>query len=152
MVNPVPVQSNPLASATGTPTEDMYRWMQSVRASNTAVNSSLTTKAAKDQDWEQSFFVEYPEDKDYRLVLNAKSARTITGVTTRTTAGTCTLTVKINTTALGGSANSASTSEQSQSHASSNVVNAGDDIVLTVSSASSAEGLSVLISGTMTLA
>lgn len=151
MVNPVPVQSNKMTSDAGTPTEDMFRWMQSVKNSNTQVNTTLGTKAAKAQPWSMPVFLEYPEDKSYTILLAAKSAMTITAVTTKCTAGTCTLTVKINTTPLGGTANSVSSSEQEQTHSSSNVVNAGDDIVLTVSSASSIENMSVLISGTYDL-
>ena len=58
-------------------------------------------------------------------------------MTTKSASGTCTATWKINSTALGGTANSVSSSEQSQAHSSNNVFAAGDDIVLTVSSNSS---------------
>jgi len=109
-------------------------------------------KAAKAQTWEQSWLIEFADDKDYRVVVNSALARTITGVTTRSTVGTCTLTVKINTTALGGTANSVSTSESTQAHSSANAVAVGDDIVLTVSSNSGAEGVSVTLTGTLTLA
>ena len=152
MVNPVPVQSNALTGGEGKPTEDMYRWMQSVRTSNNTVNTTLGTKAAKVQTWEQSFFIEYPDNGDYRLVINVPVGRTITSVTTRSGAGTCTLTVKINSTALGGTANSVSTTESTQSHSSSNTVQVGDDIVFTVASASSLEKMSVTLSGSVTLA
>lgn len=152
MTYPVPVQSNNLVDKDGKPTEDMYRFMQAQKNAATQAAAVSATKAAKDQVWEQSFFIEYPENKDYRLVINSQEARTVTNVTTRSSAGTCTLTVKLNTTALGGSANSVSTSETSQAHSSSNVVQIGDDIVFTVSASSSIEGLSILISGTMTLA
>lgn len=86
---------------------------------------------------QQFAFVEYPEDKDYPLLLNTRFPGTITKVTTKTSDGTATVTVKIGSTALGGTANSASTSEQEQTHSSDNSFSAGDDVKFTVSSASS---------------
>lgn len=86
-----------------------------------------------------------PSDKDYRLALNLPYALTIVKTTTRSASGTCTATFKINTTAVGGTANSVSSSEQAQTHASSNSASVGDDIVMTVSSNSSCADLSFLI-------
>jgi len=90
-------------------------------------------------------------DKDYRIVLKAPHAGTITETTTRSESGTCTATFKVNTTALGGTTNSASTSEQSQAHSTSNTFAEGDDIVLTLSSNSSCLGLSFMIKYTRAL-
>lgn len=117
-----------------------------------AIDTLESGKATSSQKWEQSWLIQFPEDGDYRVVVDAEVARTITEVTTICTTGTATLTVKINTTALGGTANSVSTSEQAQSHSSSNSVAIGDDIVLTFSSTSSCENVSVKISGTLSLA
>lgn len=86
-----------------------------------------------------------PADKDYRIVVKAPHRGRIVETTTISGSGTCTATFKINTTALGGTANSVSTSEQSQAHSSSNVFAAGDDIVLTVSANSSCVDLSFCI-------
>lgn len=91
-------------------------------------------------------------DTDYRLVVKIPYAITITETVTRSTAGTCTATFKINTTALGGTANSVSTSEQAQAHASNNAAAVDDDIVLTISSNSAAENISFTIKFTRTLA
>ena len=88
------------------------------------------------------------ENGDTRLVLKSAHALTITETTTICTSGTATATFKINTTALGGTANSVSSSEQSQSHSSANVVAVGDDIVVTISSASSCTDASFSVSGT----
>lgn len=84
-------------------------------------------------------------NQDYRLVVNLPYAATITQTTTICTSGTATATFKINTTALGGTANSVSSVEQSQTHASNNVAAAGDDIVLTISSNASCLFLSFTI-------
>ena len=92
-----------------------------------------------------------PMDQDYRIVLNIPYAITITELTTRSASGTCTLTGKINTTALGGTANSVTSSEQSQSHGSANVASVGDDIVLTISSNAATVDLSFLIKFTRVL-
>lgn len=91
-------------------------------------------------------------DKDYRVLLNMPHGGTITETTTRSVSGTATATFKINTTALGGTANSVSSSEQSQSHSSSNAFSAGDDIVITISSNSSCVDMSFMIKYTRTLA
>lgn len=99
-----------------------------------------------------SWLIETVSDGDYRLRLNVGYGFTITKVTTRAGAGTCTATVKINTTALGGTANSVSTTEQAQAHASANVVVAGDDVVLTISGNSACTDLTIEIEGTRTLA
>lgn len=78
-----------------------------------------------------------PDNQSYTLVLNCPFAGTITKTTTKSASGTCTATFKINTTALGGTANSVSSSQQEQSHSSSNAFSVGDDIVVTISSNSS---------------
>jgi hypothetical protein len=81
-------------------------------------------------------------DKTYKVVVKTAHAGTITELTTIAEAGTCTATGKINTTALGGTANSVSSSEVSQAHASSNTFAAGDDIQLEITSSSACTGLS----------
>jgi hypothetical protein len=92
-----------------------------------------------------------PTNKDYIVVLKAPTGCTITETTTKSLSGTCTAAFKINTTALGGTANSVSSTEQSQSHSSANVVAAGDDIVLTVSANSSCLDLAFTIRTTRTV-
>jgi len=81
-------------------------------------------------------------DDDTTIVLKSSRALSITETTTKCVSGTATATFKINTTALGGTANSVSSSEQSQAHSSANSVAAGDDVVISVSSASSCAGMS----------
>lgn len=81
-----------------------------------------------------SGFIGTVADKDYTLVVDLPYGATITEATTQSASGTCTATFKINTTALGGTANSVSTSKQAQAHGSANVAAAGDALVMTVSS------------------
>lgn len=97
-------------------------------------------------------FIASPADKDYRIAVKMPHGGTITETTTRSASGTCTATFKVNTTALGGTANSVSSSEQSQAHASTNTFVAGDDIVITVSSNASCADMSFMIQYTRTLA
>lgn len=77
------------------------------------------------------------QNQDYKLIIKAPYGGTITNVITQSVSGTCTMTVKINTTALGGTANSVSSSESDQAHSTNNVFAAGDDIVVTVTGNSS---------------
>ena len=97
-------------------------------------------------------FIASPSDKSYTIALKMAHAGTITETTTKSASGTCTATFKINSTALGGTANSVSSSEQSQSHSSTNTFVAGDDIVLTISSNSSCTDMSFTIKYTRALA
>lgn len=92
-----------------------------------------------------SGLIMFPEDTDYRLIVNIPSGKVIESTTTKSGSGTCTATFKINSTALGGTANSVSTTEQTQSHSSENEMAEGDDLVLTVSSNSSCEKLSFTV-------
>jgi hypothetical protein len=117
-----------------------------------AQRTTLSAAAASQTGEQISGFIASPSNKDYRIVVDMKHGGTITEVTTRSASGTCTATWKINTTALGGTANSVSSTETTQSHSSSNVIAAGDDIVLTVSSNSSCADMSFTIKYTRTLA
>lgn len=95
--------------------------------------------------------IPYPTNQDYRLGLNLAFDGTITKVTTRSESGTCTATWKINTTALGGTANSVSSTEQEQAHTTANEFVTGDDLVLTVSANSSCLNMSFNITYTRTI-
>ena len=117
------------------------------------VGRSVVAAAATSQSFElHGVILGLLGNRDYRLMINVQSGFTITRTTTRSVAGTGTATFKINTTALGGTANSVSTSEQEQAHALSNVAATGDDVVLTLSATSSLEDLSFSIWITRTLA
>ncbi len=86
-----------------------------------------------------------PADKSYKLVVKAPFGGTINETVTICASGTCTATFKINTTALGGTANAVSSVEQTQAQASNNVFVAGDDIVVTISSNSTCLDMSFTI-------
>lgn len=108
--------------------------------------------------WAKPVLTEYlsgtiatPADGDYTLLVDAPYAMTITEAVTQSTAGTATATFKINSTALGGTANSVSTSKQAQAHASANAAAAGDAIVLTISSNSGSANLAWRLAYTRSL-
>ena len=90
-------------------------------------------------------------DKSYTLVLKVPHGGVITSATTKSLSGTCTMTFKINTTVLGGTANSVSSSEQSQAHSSANTFSADDDIVVTISANASCVDASFTLKYTRTL-
>jgi hypothetical protein len=131
----------------------------------TTVSGAVT--AAVDQRWDangllfapggtggaemMSGFIGAPADKTYKLVVKAAHGGTITEATTICVSGTCTATFKINTTALGGTANAVSSGEQSQAHSSANVFAAGDDLQLTVSSNSACTDMSFTLKYTRTV-
>ena len=137
---------------TGLPSQTFLQAFNGIMRSLTGAKGSLTaTKAGLTQTTSGHWTIEAPEDKTYPVIQKAASAFTITETTTRCTTGTCTVTITINGTPLGGAANSASTTEQSQAHSSANEVAAGDTVAIVVSSNSGCEMLSVSIAGTVTL-
>jgi len=147
----VPLPSEALVGEANKPAASWYRVFQRlIGAFNDAV-ADAAGKAVKGQAWQEAFLIEFAENKDYDFIDFAYGF-TIASVVTQSKAGTCTATVKINTTALGGSANSVSTSEQTQAHSSANVLAAGDNLRLTISSNAGAEGVSITVKGTRTLA
>ncbi len=101
-------------------------------------------------DW-NPFFNGTVDNGDYQIIVNCSFAGTINETSTISTSGTGTMTFKINTTALGGTANSVSSSEQTQAHASANTFSIGDNIVITVSGVSSLEDVSAKIKYTRIL-
>ena len=114
---------------------------------------SVSGFASTTQTAEQiSGFIATPADKDYRIAVKMAHGGTITETTTRSASGTATATFKVNTTALGGTANSVSSAEQSQAHSGTNTFAAGDDIVLTISSNATCADISFTIVYTRTLA
>ncbi len=116
------------------------------------VDANAGGASATQTEEQISGFIAAPSDKSYTIVLKMAHGGTITECTTKSVSGTCTATFKVNSTALGGTANSVSSSEQSQAHSGTNTFVAGDDIVLTVSSNSACTDMSFTIKYTRTLA
>lgn len=127
-----------------------------VNSTNGTFSSALTkggtSVAIVTQTYPWSWYFLTATAKDYKLIINCPIACTINTVTTFCESGSCTLTGKINSTALGGSANSVSPSEVTQTHTTSNTMAVGDDFVLTPSSISSLIGMTVTVKITVALA
>lgn len=87
------------------------------------------------EDW--PILIPYGANKDYVLIQNSAVERTVFLTVSDCDSGTATATFKVNSTPLGGTANSVSSTEQTQAHASANVVGVGDDLIVTLSSNSS---------------
>jgi hypothetical protein len=117
-----------------------------------SVSVALATKAALSQTDFISGIIASPANQDYRIVEKLPYAIVITEVATKSSSGVCTVTGKINSTALGGTANSVTSTQSSQTHSSSNTAASGDVVVLTVSSASACVDLSFAVKFTRTLA
>lgn len=138
----------------GKPTVEFYQWLKEVdRVLRLVVDFVDTPVIDPDYVLVEPFpaFIAFPSDKSYTLVLKASTGFTITETVTKCVSGTCTATFKINTTALGGTANSVSSSEQAQAHASANVVAVDDDVVVTISANADCRDLSLTINTTRTL-
>ncbi len=80
--------------------------------------------------------IPFVENKDYDLIFDSPIDGTILSMRTKAASGTATFTGKIGSTPLGGTANSVSSSTQTQAHTSANVFAAGDSLKITASSAS----------------
>jgi len=137
-----------VSPATTTATEIGY-----VNGVTSAIQTQLNGKAATTQTLQGAggLIGGALADGDYLVFLKMPHGGTITETTTICASGTATATFKINTTPLGGTANSVSSSEQSQAQASANVFSAGDDLVITISSNSSCVSMSFMIKYTQVL-
>jgi hypothetical protein len=123
----------------GNISDRFYQWLSSVPKGISAAFTSIGNVQAQQECID--FTIESPDNQDYLFEINAPYGYEITQVDSDCRAGSCTATTKIGSTALGGGANSVSTTLQSKSHTTNNVVAAGGTSVVTISSNSSCAGL-----------
>lgn len=117
----------------------LYSWLQNLGSfANSQAKSLAATQAQQEVI---DFTIESPDNQDYLFEINAPYGYTITQVDSDCRSGSCTATTKIGGTALGGGANSVSTTLQSKTHSSDNVIAAAGTSVVTISSNSSCAGL-----------
>lgn len=113
-----------------------------------ATDSVIPAKSQKDF-W--SGLIVTPTTRSYDLARNVPYAGTIDNTTVFLTAGTASITFTINGTSIGGTGNSASTSQDSQSHSSANAFSSGDNIGMSVTAQSSSSSLAFTIAITKSL-
>ncbi len=114
--------------------------------------TGLDTKAAKEGQTESyEGLILVAANQAYILVLKCTKARTITEVTMKSTSGTCTAALTIDGVALGGGANSVTSSEASVAHTSANFLDVGQTLTLTISANSSALNVNFSIAYTYDL-
>lgn len=87
-----------------------------------------------DVSFPEGVIVLYPENRDYPILTNSPYAGRIDSTLSKAFAGTGTATFNKNGSSIGGTANAISTSEQVQAHSVD--FDIGDDLSVTVSSAS----------------
>lgn len=138
--------------ASGAGSGDMIAANNLSDVASAATSRSNLSAAAKAQTDYFSGLIASPGNQSYNLAINLPFAITVVNTTTKSGSGTCTATFKNTATALGGTANSVSSTEQTQAHASANTFAIGDDLVLTVSSNASCADLAFTIEYTRTLA
>lgn len=124
-------------SADGNMHPDWYNFFKDMR--NALVNVVDFSNLPEPPDPEITLYDQYPftvgipTDTDYVIIQNNDVEREIYETLTDCDSGTCTVTFKINSTALGGSAHSVSSTESVISRTTSNILGVGDDLVATVS-------------------
>lgn len=91
-----------------------------------------------------------PTAKDYPLVIKMPHAGTITTAYAKSASGTGTATFKVGSTALGGGANSVSSTISTVSHSTTNTFAVGDTITLTMSGVSSLSDMNFTLQYTRT--
>lgn len=146
--DPLPDQTAALVLPDGKIHPDWYRWFRdadrAVKATIDFIDTPVPTPEFELIE-EFSVFIAFPADKDYKLALDAAEEREVYEVVTICESGTCTVTIKTDSTALGGTANSASSTQQIQTHSSANTWNVDEDLVATISANSSCVGLTVTV-------
>ena len=123
----------------GNISDRFYQWLGSIQNGLSGTISGLGN--VQSQQEVIDFTIESPDNQDYLFEINCPYGYTITQVDSDCQAGSCTATTKIGGVALGGGANSVSTTLQSKMHTSNNVIAAGGTSVVTISSNSSCAGL-----------
>jgi len=134
--DPLPDQTAVFILPDGRPSPDFFRWLRDADRAVKATIDFIDTPVP-DPEFEQPdqypYTVAFPSDRDYVIIQNNDVERTIESTVSDADSGTCTATFKINSTPLGGTANSVSSTEVVQAHASANVLGVGDDLVVTIS-------------------
>ena len=128
-----------LLDPNGNISDRFYQWLGSVQKGVAGAFSGIGAINAQQEAID--FTIESPDNQDYLFEINAPYGYKISQVDSQCRLGSCTTTTKIGSTPLGGGANSVSTSLQSKTHTSANVIALAGTSVVTVSSNSGCAGL-----------
>lgn len=147
-LTPVP-QPDALIDKRGGVTTTFYKFLTSISDGiNSAVAGIANVSFLTNQ--RDVLTITSPLNRDYQIEIESPFAYSITKITTVCTAGTCTLTFKIAGVALGGGANSVSTTKNIKTHSSANAVAVGNAVVATVSANAGCANLTAVIEYTRT--
>lgn len=124
--------------------EHFYRYVVAEQRLNAANAKALTGKASASQTDRLSVYVPKAADGDMKFLRPFPNGATVNEMHVQCVSGTCTVTAKVNTTAM-TPAVSASSSEVAQAYTSGNVFGATDNLTITVSSNASAVGLTITL-------
>ena len=128
-----------LLDPNGNVSDRFYQWLGSPQKGISGAFSGIGEINAQQEAID--FTIESPDNQDYLFEIDCPFGYKITQVDSKCRSGTCTATTKIGSTPLGGGANSVSTSLQTKTHTSANVIAAAGTSVVTISSNSSCAGL-----------
>lgn len=132
-------------------TKEVRGFLDSLNRQVEAITPAEIGAAGLTQVEHYSAVIALPTNKDYRIVEKLPYGFTVTSLTAKTASGTCTATLKINSTAVTGGAVSVTSSQSSSTATANNVAAAADALVLTISANASATDLSFTVAGTRTL-
>jgi hypothetical protein len=118
-------------------------------AANAAAARSAISAPVNTQNFFVSMFIATPVSGEIRIPMEFSGA--VTKITAQTSSGTCTLTGKVNTTNLTGTAVSATSTRSSQTYSSGNTFTGSDYVAIDISSLSSPTNLAVTITVSRTL-
>ena len=136
---PQPSRRGPKGSSTA---RTDYTHLQSLEQSSRTSEAEIA--ALQERTDSTTLVISYPANQAYPIEIAAPFGYTINKTQSKCTSGTCTLTFTIGETALGGGANSVSSTLEAKTHTSANVVAVGDTLTATVS-ANSCVGLICVI-------
>lgn len=114
-----------------------YAWLQSLDRKARQIIGQFPGEiisVENDVTLPEGIIVQYPENGDYPILTSVPYAGTITRSVTKAKSGTATATFKKNGSSIGGTANSVSSTEDNETHSVD--FDIGDDLSVTISSAS----------------
>lgn len=130
---------------------EMRRFLDDTSRSLDALTPATIGAAGLTQVDFLSGHIRSPANQDYRIVEKIPFGATITAFAAKTSSGTITAALKINTTAVTNGSINVTSTQGSATPSAANVMVANDALVLALSSNSSAQNLSFTIKFTRTL-